>query len=141
VEVKFSRSWGATRCHLFYQLKEDFNVAGKDRSTKDKMMAKYMKDHPSSYPDSVTRPHNGVGRQDVIEAQRMGSAWKSPRVYHERGEMQPKGTYPKGYRHRPNYGHSAQPKLVALNGFRITLTGNASTELLSVFGEALKQRS
>lgn len=132
-------------------------MSGKDRSTKDKMMASYMKQHPSSFPDSVMRAHNGCGRDDVVAANKLGTSWKSHPLSKwgqgvvvggvlaaRLGFADHTGLVPQDMvvwsEKKENYGHqrgdTLKPKIkVPHSTFRITLTGNASTELLSWFAK------
>lgn len=43
------------------------------KKQKDEEMAKYMKAHPSRFPDSVMRPWQGCGADDRARARSMGS--------------------------------------------------------------------
>lgn len=47
-----------------------------EQRNKSSAMAKMMKDNPSTYPDSVRRPHPGCGSADRIAAGKLGSTWK-----------------------------------------------------------------
>jgi len=49
--------------------------AGRSKE-KNVRMAAMMKKNPGRYPDSVMKPHNGVGSGDRKAAASMGAAWK-----------------------------------------------------------------
>lgn len=51
-------------------------MALSDLRAKSAAMAAMMKKNPGRYPDSVMRPHNGVGAGDRKAAAKLGNSWK-----------------------------------------------------------------